>query len=131
MNELNEINERKEIASEELKPLQKYLDAFKEALKGDLPLSPTKLRKMIVGLTTEYKRLESEKKITDRDRKNLFEELQKVEKRIPELEKYKAFVSLLVDYAPDKLEEAKRAANERRNTPKPPIKIKTSGNYKL
>ena len=77
----------------------------------------------------QYKRLESEKKITDRDRKNLFEELQKAEKRI--LEKYKAFVSLLVDYAPDKLEEAKRAANERRNTPKPPIKIKASGNYKL
>ncbi|MBD5636231.1 MAG: hypothetical protein HDP28_00195 [Clostridia bacterium] len=131
MNEFNEINERKEIASEELKPLQEYLDAFKEALKGDLPLSPTKLRKMIVGLTTEYKRLESEKKITDGDRKNLFEELQKAEKRIPELEKYKDFVSLLVEYAPDKLEEAKRAANERKNAPKPPIKTKTSGNYKF
>ena len=57
--------------------------------------------------------------------------MQKVEKRIPELEKYKAFVSLLVEYAPDKLEEAKRTANERRNTPKQPIKIKTSGNYKF
>ncbi len=131
MNELNEINERKEIASEELKPLQEYLDAFKKALKGDLPLSPTKLRKMIVGLTTEYKRLESEKKITDKDRKHLFEELQKAEKRIPELEKYKDFVSLLVEYAPDKLEEAKRAANERKNAPKPSIKTKTSGNYKF
>lgn len=131
MNEFNEINERKEIVSEELKPLQEYLDAFKEALKGDLPFSPTKLRKMIVGLTTEYKRLESEKKITDGDRKNLFEELQKAEKRIPELEKYKDFVSLLVEYAPDKLEEAKRAANERKNAPKPPIKTKSSGNYKF
>ena len=71
MNELNEINERKEIASEELKPLQEYLDAFKEALEGDLPLSPTKLRKMIVGLTTEYKRLESEKKTYRSGQKNL------------------------------------------------------------
>ena len=131
MNELNEINERKEIASEELKPLQEYLDAFKKALKGDLPLSPTKLRKMIVGLTTEYKRLESEKKITDKDRKHLFEELQKAEKRIPELEKYKDFVSLLVEYAPDKLEEAKRAANERKNAPKLPNKIRSNGNYKF
>ena len=96
-----------------------------------MPLSPTKLRKMIVGLTTEYKRLESEKKLTDQDRKNLFEELQKAEKRIPELEKYKDFVSLLVEYAPDKLEEAKRAANERKNAPKPSIKTKTSGNYKF
>ena len=79
----------------------------------------------------QYKRLESEKKITDRDRKNIFEELQKAEKRIPELEKYKDFVSLLVEYAPDKLEEAKRAANERKNAPKLPNKIRSNGNYKF
>lgn len=79
--------ETRDKALEEMKPLQEYLDAFKEAMSGNLPLSPAKLRKMIVGLTAEYKRLEEEKKITDKDRENLFNELQKAERRIPELEK--------------------------------------------
>lgn len=130
MTELNEINERKEKATEELRPLQEYLDAFNEALSGNLPLSPTKLRKMIIGLTTEYKRLENEKKITDKDKSNLFAELQKAERQIPELEKYKEFVSFLNTYAPDKLDEAKRTANERQ-TEKLKPKMKSSGNFKF
>ena len=117
-------------ALEELKPLQGYLDAFHEAMSGNLPLSPTKLRKMIIGLTTEYKRLEEEKKITDKDRENLFNELQKAERRIPELEKYKEFVAFVNEYAPDKLEEAKRTATERKNAPKPPFKSKSNGWHK-
>ncbi|MDE6850345.1 MAG: plasmid recombination protein [Clostridia bacterium] len=117
-------------ALEELKPMQEYLDAFHEALSGELPLSPMKLRKMIVGLTTEYKRLEEEKKITDKDRENLFSELQKAERRIPELEKYKEFVAFVNEYAPDKLDEAKRTATERKNAPKPPFKIKSSDWHK-
>lgn len=79
--------ETRDKALEELKPLQEYLDAFKEAMSGNLPLSPAKLRKMIVGLTAEYKRLEEEKKITDKDRENLFNLLRQAEQRIPELEK--------------------------------------------
>ena len=117
-------------ALEEIKLLQEYLDAFKEAKSGNLPLSPAKLRKMIVGLTTEYKRLEEEKKITDKDRENLFSELQKAERRIPELEKYKEFVSFINEYAPDKLDEAKRTATERKNAPKPPLKSKSNGWFK-
>ena len=116
--------ETRDKALEEMKPLQEYLDAFKEAMSGNLPLSPTKLRKMIIGLTTEYKRLEEEKKITDKDRENLFSELQKAERRIPELEKYKEFVSFINEYAPDKLDEAKRTATERKNAPKPPTSTK-------
>lgn len=130
MNEFAELEKRKEKVTEELKSLQEYLDAFNEALSGNLPLSPTKLRKMIIGLTTEYKRLESEKKITDKDRYNLFAELQKAEQRIPELEKYKDFVAFISEYAPDKLEEAKRTANERKNAPKPPFKRNSNYNGK-
>lgn len=91
---------------------------------GNLPLSPTKLRKMIIGLTTEYKRLGKEKLIKDKDSENLFSELQKAERRIPELEKYKEFVSFINEYAPDKLEEAKHTATERKNAPKPPTSTK-------
>jgi hypothetical protein len=112
-------------ALEELKPLQKYLDAFKEAMSGNLPLSPAKLRKMIVGLTTEYKRLEKEKLIKDKDSENLFNLLRQAEQRIPELEKHKEFLLFLTEYAPDKLEEAKRTATERKNAPKPPFKSKS------
>lgn len=131
MTELSDIEKRKETVSEELKPLQEYFDAFNEALNGNLPLSPTKLRKMIVGLTTEYKRLESEKKITDKDKANLFNELQKAERQIPELERYKEFVSFLNTYAPDKLDEAKRIANERQTEKLKPKNLKSSGNYKF
>ena len=105
---------------EELKPLQGYLDAFHEALNGELPFSPTKLRKMLVGLITEYKRLEEEKKITEKDKEYLFKELQEAQKRIPTLEKYRDLVILLDDYAPEKLDEAKRTATERKNAPNPP-----------
>ena len=117
-------------ALEEIKLLQEYLDAFKEAKSGNLPLSPAKLRKMIVGLTTEYKRLEEEKKITDKDRENLFNLLRQAEQRIPELEKHKEFLLFLTEYAPDKLEEAKRTATERKNAPKPPLKSKSNGWFK-
>lgn len=122
--------ETRDKALEELKPLQGYLDAFHEALSGDLPLSPMKLRKMMVGLTTEYKRLEEEKRITDKDRETLFSALQKAERRIPELEKYKEFVAFINEYAPDKLDEAKRTATERKNAPKPPFRTKSNGWYK-
>ena len=116
--------ETRDKALEELKPLQEYLDAFKEAMSGELPFSPSKLKKMLIGLMTEYKRLEEEKKITDKDRENLFSKLQKAERRIPELEKYKEFVSFINEYAPDKLDEAKRTATERKNAPKPPTSTK-------
>ncbi len=114
--------ETRDKALEELKPLQEYLDAFKEAMSGNLPLSPTKLRKMIIGLTTEYKRLEKEKLIKDKDSENLFNLLRQAERRIPELERHKEFLLFLSEYAPDKLEEAKRTATERKNVPKPPVK---------
>ena len=116
--------ETRDKALEEMKPLQEYLDAFKEAMSGDLPFSPGKLKKMLIGLMTEYKRLEEEKKITDKDRENLFNELQKAERRIHELEKYKEFISFINEYAPDKLDEAKRTATERKNAPKPPTSTK-------
>ncbi len=122
--------ETRDKALEEMKPLQEYLDAFKEAMSGELPFSPSKLKKMLIGLMTEYKRLEEEKKITDKDRENLFSELQKAERRIPELEKYKEFLLFLSEYAPDKLEEAKRTATERKNAPKPPFKSKSNGWHK-
>ena len=119
--------ETRDKALEEMKPLQEYLDAFKEAMSGELPFSPSKLKKMLIGLMTEYKRLKEEQKITDKDRENLFSELQKAERRIPELEKYKEFVSFINEYAPDKLDEAKRTATERKNAPKPPFKSKSNG----
>ena len=59
-----------------MKPLQEYLDAFHEAMNSNLPFSSGKLKKMLIGLITEYKRLEEEKKITDKDSENLFSELQ-------------------------------------------------------
>ena len=71
-----------------------------------------------------------EKKITDKDRENLFNELQKAERRIPELEKYKEFVAFVNEYAPDKLDEAKRTATERKNAPKPPFKSQSNGWHK-
>ena len=116
--------ETRDKALEEMKPLQEHLDAFKEAMGGNLPLSPTKLRKMIIGLTTEYKRLEKEKLIKDKDSENLFNLLRQAEQRIPELKKYKEFVSFINEYAPDKLDEAKRTATERKNAPKPPTSTK-------
>ena len=47
--------ETRDKALEEMKPLQEYLDAFKEAMSGELPFSPSKLKKMLIGLMTEYK----------------------------------------------------------------------------
>ena len=110
--------ETRDKALEELKPLQGYLEAFQEALDNNLPLSPVKLRKMVVGLTAEYKRLENEKKLGDKDKEQLFSELQKAQRRIPELEKYKEFIAFINEYAPDKLDEATRTATERKNQPK-------------
>ena len=121
---------RRDKALEELKPLQEYLNSFHEAMNGTLHLSPNKLRKMVVGLTTEYKQLEEQKKITDRDKTQIFDELQKLQRQVPELEKYKDFVLLLNTYAPDKLDEAQRTATERKTEQSKP-KIKSNNNYKF
>ena len=99
-------------------------------MNGTLPLSPNKLRKMAVGLTTEYKQLEEQKKITDRNKTQIFDELQKLQKQIPEPKKYKDFVLLLNTYAPDKLDEAQRTATERKTEQSKP-KIKPNNNFKF
>lgn len=129
LSELSDIEQRKNKANEELKPIQEYLNAFHEAERENLPLSPSKLRKIIVGLMTEYKKLESDKKISDKDKEQIFKELQEAQNRIPQLEKYKNFLSFLTTYAPDKLDEAKQTANERQSEKMKP-KIKSSDNYK-
>ena len=126
--QLNAENRR---LTEQAEPLREYLAAFEEALNGDLPLSPVKLRKMVVGLTAKYKELEAEKKIGERDKEYLFKELREAEQRIPELERYREFVSLLHTYAPDELDTAKRAALDRRDAPyKNPRTNGKSGNFK-
>ena len=77
-------------ALEEMKPLQEYLDAFKEAMSGELPFSPSKLKKMLIGLMTEYKRLEEEKKITDKTVKIFFRNCRKPSDVFPNLKSTKS-----------------------------------------
>ena len=105
---------------EEIKPMQEYLRAFQDAIDGKKPFSKAELRKQIVGLIASYKQLEKEKSIKDKDSDFLFSELRKLEKKIPELERYKEYVEFIHTHAPDKLLEAKRTANERAHAPKPP-----------
>lgn len=131
LTELTDIGQRKDEASKEFKSIQEYLDAFHEAEKQNLPLSPTKLRKMVIGLMTEYKRLESEKAISDKDKQDIFKELRKTQRRIPELEKHKELIDFLNEYAPDKLDEAQQTATQRRLDKLTPKNIKSSGNYKF
>ena len=105
---------------EEIKPMQEYLRAFQDAIDGKKPFSKNELRKQIVGLIASYKQLEKEKAIKDKDNDFLFGELRKLEKKLPELERYKEYVDFIHTHAPDKLIEAKRTANERARAPKPP-----------
>ena len=105
---------------DKIKPMQEYLRAFQDAIDGKKPFSKAELRKQIVGLIASYKQLEKEKAIKDKDSDFLFSELRKLEKKIPELERYKEYVDFIHTHAPDKLLEAKRTANERARAPKPP-----------
>ena len=105
---------------EEIKPMREYLRAFQDAIDGKKPFSRNELRKQIVGLIASYKQLEREKAIKDKDNDFLFAELRKLEKKLPELERYKEYVDFIHTHAPDKLIEAKRTATERANAPKPP-----------
>ena len=107
---------------DKIKPMQEYLRAFQDAIDGKKPFSKAELRKQIVGLVASYKQLEKEKAIKDKDSDFLFSELRKLEKKIPELERYKEYVDFIHTHAPDKLLEAKRTANERARAPKPPQK---------
>lgn len=129
LTELTDIQQRKDEASEEFKSIQEYLDAFHVAEKQNLPLSPTKLRKMVVGLMTEYKRLESEKAIGDKDKQDIFNELRKAQRRIPELERHKELIDFLNKYAPDKLNEAQQTATQRQLDKLTPKNLKSRGNY--
>ena len=105
---------------EEIKRMQEYLRSFQDAINGKKPFSRSELRKQIVGLIANYKQLEKEKAIKDKDNDYLFAELRKFEKKLPELERYKEYVDFIHTHAPEKLLEAKRTANERANAPKPP-----------
>ena len=113
-----ELEDKNRRLSEEAQPIEEYLSAFREAMNGNLPISSAKLKKMVVGLTVKYKELEEEKKIGDKDRAEIFSSLQNAERQIPELKKYKEFYSFLNTYAPDKLNEAKETAKQRRDAPR-------------
>lgn len=121
--------QEKELQSlqDEIKTMQEYLRAFQDAIDGKKPFSKTELRKQIVGLIASYKQLEKEKTIKDKDNDFLFAELRKLEKKLPELERYKEYVDFIHTHAPDKLLEAKQTANERANAPKMP----TTKKYQL
>ena len=78
------------------------------------------LQAYAIQLASTHKQLEKEKAIKEKDVEFLFNELRKLEKKIPELERYKEYVDFIQTHAPDKLTEAKRTATERANAPKPP-----------
>ena len=62
---------------------------------------------------------EKEKALADKDKEFIFNEFQKLEQKIPELERYKEYVEFIQKHAPDKLIEAKRTATERSRNPNP------------
>ena len=98
----NSITQEKELQAlqDEIKPMQEYLRAFQDAIDGKKPFSKAELRKQIVGLIASYKQLEKEKSIKDKDSDFLFSELRKLEKKIPELERYKEYVEFIHTHAP-------------------------------
>ena len=75
--------------------------------------------------------MESEKAISDKDKQDIFKELRKTQRRIPELEKHKELIDFLNEYAPDKLDEAQQTATQRRLDKLTPKNIKSSGNFKF
>ena len=84
--EMKKLEEKKNTLSKELKPLEEYLKAFEDAINGKKPFFKSGFEKQVVGLIAKYKLLEQEKKTTDKDREYLFNELQKYEKQLPELQ---------------------------------------------
>lgn len=104
---------------DKINPMQEYLQAFQDALNGKQPFLRGELKKQIVGLIANYKMLEKEKALADKDKEFIFNEFQKLEQKIPELERYKEYVEFIQKHAPDKLIEAKRTATERSRNPNP------------
>ena len=128
--EMKKLEEKKNTLTEELKPLEEYLKAFEDAINGKKPFFKKDIEKQVVGLIAKYKLLEQEKKTTDKDREYLFNELQKYEKQLPELQRHKEFLHFIHQYAPNKLREAKIVANERKEEMELSTKRKFNSFYK-
>lgn len=120
--EMQKLEEKKQNLSDALKPMEEYLKAFDDAIKGKKPFFKGQLEKQVVGLIAKYKLLEEEKKISEKDSEHLFNELKKYEQQIPELKKHENFLTFLCKYAPDELEETKKTAHERERLANKPTK---------
>ena len=120
--EMQKLEEKKQNLSDALKPMEEYLKAFDDAIKGKKPFFKGQLEKQVVGLIAKYKLLEEEKKISEKDSEHLFNELKKYEQQIPELKKHENFLTFLCKYAPDELEETRKTAHERERLANKPTK---------
>lgn len=120
--EMQKLEEKKQNLSDALKPMEEYLKAFDDAIKGKKPFFKGQLEKQVVGLIAKYKLLEEEKKISEKDSEHLFNELKKYEQQIPELKKHENFLTFLCKYAPDELEETRKTAHERERLSNKPTK---------
>ena len=120
--EMQKLKEKKQNLSDALKPMEEYLKAFDDAIKGKKPFFKGQLEKQVVGLIAKYKLLEEEKKISEKDSEYLFNELKKYEQQIPELKKHEDFLKFLCKYAPDELEKTRKTAHERERLANKPTK---------
>lgn len=120
--EMQKLEEKKQNLSDALKPMEEYLKAFDDAIKGKKPFFKGQLEKQVVGLIAKYKLLEEEKKISEKDSEYLFNKLKKYEQQIPELKKHENFLTFLCKYAPDELEETRKTAHERERLANKPTK---------
>ena len=120
--EMQKLEEKKQNLSDALKPMEEYLKAFDDAIKGKKPFFKGQLEKQVVGLIAKYKLLEEEKKLSEKDSEYLFNELKKYEQQIPELKKHEDFLKFLCKYAPDELEKTRKTAHERERLANKPTK---------
>ena len=120
--EMQKLEEKKQNLTDALKPMEEYLKAFDDAIKGKKPFFKGQLEKQVVGLIAKYKLLEEEKKISEKDSEHLFNELKKYEQQISEIKKHEDFLTFLCKYAPDELEKTRKTAHERERLANKPTK---------
>ncbi len=114
---------------EKLSELQQTVQAYEQAIDGEIPFLPSDRKKMIVSLRTA---LEDEKQAKSRmikDNADLFKLYQKAQKQANQNEFAREVLNLFQEFAPEELKRLKIEAERRKSAKKQPIFPKKKGNF--
>ncbi len=118
-----------EEAQTSAKPVKELLESYESARSEKIPFSGKKKETEIIALRMKNSELEKQNNVLAKDNGDLYSELKRKEKTATTNEGAAKLLEKLLEYAPEELAAAKRAANARQEQERNRKRIHTNKNF--